>query len=101
MKKLFLIITLIYNYAYGQPDLNKGLVAYFPFDGNTRDESGNKHHAKPSNLLYTTDRHGNPGSACYFNGNNAFAELPKHNSYNFSYKCYFTISVWKSPVGSK
>jgi len=102
MKNIFLIIMLMFNYAYGQPDLKRGLVAYFPFNGNTKDESGNKHHATPSNIVYTSDRHGNSGSACYFNGTNAFAELPKHKSYNFSDNSNFSISVWISPdAGNK
>lgn len=97
MKLLFLFASTFYNICYCQPNLNKGLVAYFPFNGNLKDESGYNNRANPSNIIFTTDRHGNPASACYFNGFNSFAELPYNKAYNFSGRSNFSISVWVSP----
>ncbi len=48
----------------------KELVAYYPFNGNANDESGNNHHGTVSGPTLTEDRFGNPNSAYYYNGAN-------------------------------
>jgi hypothetical protein len=48
------------------PDLKKGLVAYYPFNGNAKDESGNTYHGKITGASLTSDRHGNPNQAIDF-----------------------------------
>jgi hypothetical protein len=45
-----------------------GLVAYYPFNGNVNDESGNGHHGTPFNPLQTVDRFGKSNSAVGFDG---------------------------------
>ena len=45
-------------------DLNAGLVAYWPLDGNAQDASGNGHHGTVAGATPAVDRHGN-SSACY------------------------------------
>jgi hypothetical protein len=47
-----------------------GLVAYYPFDGNANDESGNGHHGTLTNVTLTTDRFGD-SSAYLFTGANS------------------------------
>ncbi len=55
-----------------------GLVAYYPFNGNANDESGNGKHGTPSGgVTFTTDRFGNPNSAVSFNGTNALITTPE------------------------
>ena len=49
-------------------DLPSGLVAYYPFNGNVNDESGNGHDGTLYGSTLTADRMGNPNSAYYFNG---------------------------------
>ena len=49
-------------------DLSSGLVAYYPFNGNANDESGNGHNGTIYGATLTADRMGNPNSAFYFNG---------------------------------
>jgi hypothetical protein len=44
------------------------LTAYYPFNGNANDESGNGYNATYVNATPTTDRFGNPASAYSFNG---------------------------------
>ncbi|MEP2608488.1 MAG: LamG-like jellyroll fold domain-containing protein [Cyclobacteriaceae bacterium] len=46
----------------------EGLVAYYPFDGNANDESGNGNHATAEGVTLVADRFGNPNSAYYFSG---------------------------------
>ena len=43
-----------------------GLVAYFPFNGNANDASGNGHNAVANGAVLTTDRFGTPNSAYSF-----------------------------------
>lgn len=49
-------------------DPSDGLVAYYPFSGNSRDESGNGHHGMAVQAQLTADRFGNPNSAYSFQG---------------------------------
>ena len=46
-----------------------GLAAYYPFDGNANDESGNGNDGKVHGATLTKDRFGNPDSAYSFDGN--------------------------------
>ena len=54
--------------AAAQSWLTNGLVAYFPFNGNANDESGNGNHASFSGAVLTADRFGVPSKAFQFNG---------------------------------
>lgn len=48
--------------------VEQGLVAYYPFNGDVRDESGNGNHGMANGAALTTDRFGNPNSAYSFDG---------------------------------
>jgi hypothetical protein len=48
------------------------LVAYYPFDGNANDESGNGNNGTVFGATLTTDRFGNPDSAYSFDGSGDF-----------------------------
>jgi len=50
-------------------ELNSRLVAYYPFNGNAVDESGNGNHGAVLGATLTDDRFGNPDSAYSFDGN--------------------------------
>ena len=52
----------------GTVDLSKGLEAYYPFNGNANDESGNGNDGKIKGATLTTDRHGKNGKAFNFDG---------------------------------
>jgi Tol biopolymer transport system component len=54
--------------ATSLPDsLELGLVAYYPFNGNTQDESGNGHHGTTTvEPVFAVDRHGNSNRAYDF-----------------------------------
>jgi hypothetical protein len=49
--------------------LKQGLVAYYPFNGNAKDESGNGNHGTVHNAGLSTGHDGAPNSAYYFDGN--------------------------------
>jgi pimeloyl-ACP methyl ester carboxylesterase len=50
------------------PSLNEGLVAYYPFNGNANDVSGNGKNGVNNGATPTVDRFGNLDNALYFNG---------------------------------
>jgi hypothetical protein len=47
--------------------LTNGLVAYYPFDGDAHDASGNGNNLIDNGATYGMDRFGNPTGAAYFN----------------------------------
>lgn len=49
-------------------ELNLRLVAYYPFNANANDESGNEYHCEVDGATLTFDRFGRGNSAYYFNG---------------------------------
>jgi len=73
-------------------DINEGLVAYYPFNGNANDESGNEHSGIIQGATLTTDRFGNIDSAYSFNGIDNNIELENTASYDmFS---GFSLVAW-------
>jgi hypothetical protein len=58
------------------------LVAFFPFNGNANDESGNENNPTfiGSGVTLTTDRFGNANKAYYFDGNtDSYIRIPADN----------------------
>ncbi|NDB97179.1 MAG: hypothetical protein EBZ78_13655, partial [Verrucomicrobia bacterium] len=79
-----------------QPALNRGLVAYYPFNGNANDESGNGRNGAVTNAVLTLDRTGTTNRAYQFNGSNSRivvsgATWPGANSDR-------SVVVWCKPV---
>jgi hypothetical protein len=62
------IIISIYSNANNNIYFSNGLKAYYPFNGNCNDESGNGNNGTPYNVSLTSDRFGNANSAYFFNG---------------------------------
>jgi len=79
-------------------DINSGLIAYYPFNGNANDESGNNHNAIFNNASLTPDRHGLVDSAYNFAGNQNIAVFNKE----VLPLTDITISMWiyKTPTAS-
>ena len=88
---------LIYklNVAYNpkdDTDLGWGLVAYYPFNGNANDMSGNGNNGTVDGATLTADRHGKANSAYYFDGQSRI-EVPNSNSLKSMMNDY-SISLW-------
>lgn len=79
------------------PNPNAGLVAYYPFNGNANDDSGNDNHGTVNGAELTSDRFGNENSAYYFDGR-AKIEIDHTSSQTF-YK-NLTIAAWINPQSS-
>lgn len=61
--------------------INAGLIAYYPFNGNANDESGNANNGTIyGGVTLTSDRHGNNGKAMHFNGSNGYIQVPNSSS---------------------
>lgn len=64
-------VKSLYDYETAPPapfSVTNGLVAYYPFNGNANDESGNGRGGIVQGPISTIDRFGRNSSAYYFNG---------------------------------
>jgi hypothetical protein len=69
------------------------LVAYYPFNSNANDESGNGNDAIVNGASLTSDRFGNLNSAYSFDGTNDYLLVPDDDDLRFG-TTDFTIDVW-------
>ena len=76
-------------------DLNDGLVAYYPFNGNANDESGNNNNGIVHSATLTEDKFGTSNSAYKFDGIDDYIEIGDHPSLDGMSE--LTISVWIKP----
>ena len=102
MNRLFLLLfgamSLV---AHAQvPDYvpTEGLVAWYPFNGNANDESGNAFHGEINGALLTADRFLEPNSAYSFSGNcqDRIDMLVPEMTENTS----FSVSFWAKRNGT-
>lgn len=98
MRFCFTLTVLLFAYsAFAQVNLSKGLAAYYPFDGDAKDESGNNNHPVYNNATLTSGHTGIPKTAMYFNGRNTYIKIPDAPSLNMKNK--MSISLWVKPTG--
>ncbi len=92
MKKIFvlLLVTSFALVCFGQNQSD--LVAYYPFNGNANDESGNAHHGVVQGSTLTTDRFGNMNSAYSFQSKNDYITV-NYDAIKLL-NTSFTISAW-------
>jgi hypothetical protein len=70
-----------------------GLLAWYPFDNNSNDLSGNNNNAVNNNVTFIDDRNGIPNAAGSFNGSNTWFEVTAP-SFTFASTDSFTYSFW-------
>lgn len=78
--------------------LPSGLIAYYPFNGNAIDSSGNGLNGSVFGATLANDRFGNPNSAYSFNGTTNYivvANNSKLNAYPISVSCWFKFDATK------
>jgi len=77
--------------------ITNGLIAYYPFNGNTKDASQNQLDAY-CNASLTNDRFGNANSAYHFNGIDQYIDFPNNSllkpQFPFSISCWFKIESY-------
>ena len=91
---LFVGIFIAAN-CHAQSFLTNGLVAYYPFNGNANDESGNGNNGEVHDATLASDRFGKPNSCYAFNGVNSyisFGSVPLNQIDNW------TITAWIKPA---
>ena len=105
MKRVLLTLTLVLfiapiTIAQDLPSYipTDGLVAYYPFNGNANDESGNGHHATVNGAILSSDRDGNNDKAyefshdgASFRNNHQSIYIPFHSDFQSE---NFTVSIW-------
>jgi hypothetical protein len=67
-------------------------VAYYPFNGNVNDVSGNSHNGTITGATLTTDRFGSPNSAYSLNGTNNYISAPYSSSLSLTNA--LTLVAW-------
>ncbi len=88
------VVLAMLEISQAQPFLTNGLVAYYKFDGNTVDSSGNGYNGTNIGAIYGTNRFGQNYSSLCFNGTNsvfAVSSLPAFSS-NFTYSAWVKVN---------
>src|ERR1035438_3479469 len=89
------LLAIFLTSATAQSFLTNGLVAYYPFNGNANDASGNGDNGTVNGATLTQDRFGITNAAYSFNGINnyiGFAGVPTSQVDNW------TVSAWVKPA---
>jgi uncharacterized protein (TIGR02145 family) len=112
MKNTFTFVFIIFSiFAFAQvPGAvpTNGLIAYWPFDGNANDVSGNAKNGTVTGATLTSDRFGSANSAYNFSGVTQFITCPNISELNGSSSASFSLWVkingnnsWlNNPLGS-
>lgn len=83
------------NWVAGHNCISNNLVAYYPFNNNANDESGNGNHGVLHNSpISTADRFGKANSAYQFNGTNQYISIPNNSNLNIAEGESYSISFW-------
>ncbi len=91
-----IIVTLLsFSGSQVHAGLNDGLMAYYPFNGNAQDESGNAYHGTLYGPTLTSDKSGNPNSAYSFDGSDDYIDLGGIFPGNT-----FSVSTWVNPAST-
>lgn len=91
---IFLLLFSI-NSLFSQINLDDGLIAYYPFNGNTYDSTSNQYNATPfNNPTLTTGRWGQENSAYSFDGENDYMFVSHTQDLDFNNQSVYTISMW-------
>jgi hypothetical protein len=97
IKLLIAILTVtltLAGQAQAQTFLTNGLVAYYPFNGNANDATGNGNNLSNYGAMLCADRFGNSNHAYFFNGSSYFGSsvAPLSQVDNW------TMSAWIQPA---
>ncbi|MBV6438716.1 MAG: hypothetical protein EPGJADBJ_00340 [Saprospiraceae bacterium] len=80
--------------SYSFQNLLPPLLAYYPFNGNANDESGNGYNGDVKGAVLTVDRFGESNKAYYFNGN-TYIDIGSNAQI---VAIPFSISAWIKPT---
>jgi hypothetical protein len=80
-----------------QSRLDEGLLAFYPFDGNAQDASGNANNGRARGAVPTEDRSGKPDTAYLFDGAEDLVTIPHSTSLRF--QSQITLCGWVNARG--
>lgn len=90
---IFIILgTCLIFVPHALAGLDDGLEAYYPFNGNAIDETGNGYDGAVNGAALTDDRFGNPSSAYSFDGYTTYINIG--TTLNFPCGNNYAVSVW-------
>jgi len=88
-----IVAVMIWSAIGVRADINDGLVAYYPFDGNANDASGNGNNGTVYGATLTTNRFNQVNAAYNFDGSGDYMEVPHSSLFNINTND-FSLSVW-------
>ena len=94
---LTLTILILFSFISLQAQINleDGLIAFYPFNNNADDESGNQLHADINeSATIDFDSDGIENSAYTFDGVDDFIQVPNNNALNYTAGQTFSIAFW-------
>jgi hypothetical protein len=92
-------VKALYDYESTPPDnsfITNGLVAYYPFNGNANDQSGNGYNGIPHRVRYSSDRFGNNASSVLLQERNLPNSVTVTNVLFKQGQIDFAFSSWVS-----
>ena len=96
--RIFAVCVVIFLFfGIANAEINDGLVAYYPFSGNTNDESGNGNNGTVNGATLVPDKFGNANSAYRFNGTNSFIYIGKPVPLSVAARNEITLVAWINP----
>jgi len=98
MKRVLIILLLFSISGNLHADINDGLIAFFPFEGNANDTSGNGNNGIEHGVTYTI---GKIGKAATFDGVNDYIQVTNSitlNTSKYSLSCWVNFSNVKQQV---
>jgi hypothetical protein len=95
-KTLFIAVTTaFFTICLGaESKIDSGLVAYYPFNGNANDESGNENHGVVYGAILTKDKHGENNKSYKFDGINDYISIPFSSDFDFSDEEQISFGLW-------
>jgi len=91
MPLLLILILMLNRNLSAQTSLDSGLVAYYPFNANANDHSGNENHGTVSSATLTEDRFDNFNSAYSFDGIDDYIDCGNDST---MYTTSMSITYW-------
>jgi hypothetical protein len=92
---IIIFLTIFNIKQANSQEIQKGLVTYYPFNGNANDESGNNNNGKIAGATFITDKSGKPDKALFFDGMDNCIEIPYSPTIDITGS--LSISCWVYP----
>lgn len=89
----FLLLFFLSFYSAFSQDIESGLVAYYPLDGDATDQSGNNLDGTIFGAVSTSDRFGLPNTALNFDGEDDYILVEDDDLLDFGTGT-FAVSLW-------